>query len=184
MNYANYGQPLDRYPLDTGRLRNVIEKVAELSNWRKAKRIQGRGMGNAAHRSFLAYIAAVATVEVDEAGKISIPRVDLAIDAGKLISPDRVHAQMEGAAVFGASLALFGEITAKNGEIQQGNFDSYPVARMPEAPVEINIHLVESDELPGGVGESGVPPIAPAICNALFAANGNRVRDLPIVRRG
>lgn len=184
VNYANYGQPLDRYPLDTGRLRNVIEKVAELSNWRKAQRIKGRGMGIAAHRSFLAYIAAVATVEVDEAGKISIPRVDLAVDAGKLISPDRVHAQMEGAAVFGASLALFGEITAKKGAIQQGNFDSYPVARMQEAPREINIHLVESDELPGGVGESGVPPIAPAICNALFATNGNRVRDLPIVRRG
>jgi len=182
--YGNYGQPLSKYPIDTGRLRHVIEKAAELSNWRNAKSVPGRGMGIAAHRSFLAYIAAVATVEVDGQGQITIPRMDLAVDAGKLINPDRVNAQMEGAAVFGASLALFSEITAKNGKIEQSNFDGYRIARMPEAPKEIHIHLVESDEPPAGVGEPGVPPIAPAICNALFAANGKRVRELPIVKAG
>ena len=182
VDYANHGQPLDRYPLDTSRLRHVIEKAAESANWGKSRPAKGRGMGIAAHRSFLAYIAAVATVDVDDEGQISIPRMDLAVDAGKLINPDRVHAQMEGAAVFGTSIALFGEITAKNGQIQQNNFDGYRVARMNEAPREIHIHLVESDELPAGVGEPGVPPIAPAICNALYAANGNRVRQLPILK--
>lgn len=181
--YANYGQSLDKYPVDTGRLRNVIEKVAELSNWRNAKSVPGRGMGIAAHRSFLAYVAAVATVDVGDNDQITIPRMDIAIDAGKLINPDRVHAQMEGCAVFGASLALYGEITAKNGRIEQSNLDGYRIARMAEAPKEIHVHLVESDEPPAGVGEPGVPPIAPAICNALFAANGKRVRELPIVKQ-
>lgn len=183
--YANYGQSQDKHPIDTGRLRHVIEKAAEMANWKdqQKKKKPGRGLGIAAHRSFLAYVAAVATVEVDENGKVSIPRMDLAVDAGTIISPDRVHAQMEGAAVFGASLALFGEITAKEGRIQEGNFDTYPVARMAEAPREIHVHLVKSSAPPCGVGESGVPPIAPAICNALFAANGTRVRDLPIVKR-
>ncbi|MEM7388143.1 MAG: molybdopterin cofactor-binding domain-containing protein, partial [Verrucomicrobiota bacterium] len=182
VDYGNYGQPLDRYPIDTGRLRHVIEKVAEQSNWRSTSPKPGRGMGIAAHRSFLAYVAVVATVDVDAEGQITLPRMDIAIDAGKLINPDRVHAQMEGCAVFGASIALYGEITAKNGRIQQTNFNSYRVARMAEAPKEIHIHLVESDEPPGGVGEPGVPPVAPAIGNALFAANGQRVRDLPMVK--
>lgn len=183
--YANYGQPLDKHPVDTGRLRHVIEKAAEMANWKdeQEKKKPGRGLGIAAHRSFLAYIAAVATVEVDADGKVTIPRMDLAVDVGTIITPDRVHAQMEGAAVFGASLTLFGEITAKNGKIQERNFDSYRVARMPEAPKEINVHLVKSNAPPAGVGEPGVPPVAPAICNALYAANGNRVRELPIVKR-
>ncbi len=183
-DYANHNQPLSKYPIDIGRLRHVIEKAAESANWREEQRNKkpDRGLGIAAHRSFLAYVAAVATVEVDEDERISIPRMDLAVDAGTIINPDRVRAQMEGAAVFGASLALFGEITAKHGRIQQSNFDTYRVARMAEAPKEIHIHLVESDEPPAGVGESGVPPIAPAIGNALFAAVGRRVRDLPMVK--
>jgi isoquinoline 1-oxidoreductase beta subunit len=182
VKYANHGQPLDRYPLDIARLRHVIEKVAESSGWKSAEKQAGRGMGIAAHRSFLAYVACVATVEVDDEGAIRIPRMDVAIDAGKLINPDRVHSQMEGGAVFGASLALYGEITAKAGRIQQTNFDGYRLTRMAEAPREIQVHLVESDELPAGVGEPGVPPIAPAIANAYFAATGKRVRDLPLVK--
>lgn len=182
--YGNYGQPLDKYPIDTKRLRNVIEKVAESSNWRNAQPTKGRGLGIAAHRSFLAYVAAVATVDVDDNGAISVPRIDIAVDAGKLINPDRVHAQMEGGAVFGASIALYGEITAKNGRIQQSNYDTYRVARMNDAPKEIHVHLIESDAPPAGVGEPGVPPVPPAICNALFAANGARVRSLPIVKQG
>jgi isoquinoline 1-oxidoreductase subunit beta len=97
-----------------------------------------------------------------------------------VISPDRVKSQFEGASVFGASLALMGEITAANGEIKQSNFHDYQVARMNEAPVETHVHLVTSDAPPAGVGEPGVPPIAPALCNAIFAATGKRVRDLPI----
>lgn len=182
VKYANHGQPLDRYPLDIARLRYVIEKVAEMSDWKSAEKKPGRGLGIAAHRSFLAYVACVATVEVDDQGGISIPQMDIAVDAGKLINPDRVHSQMEGGAVFGASIALYGEITAKEGRIQQTNFDGYRVARMAEAPKVINVHMVENDELPGGVGEPGVPPIPPAITNAYFAASGKRVRELPMVK--
>ena len=176
----NYGKPLDQYPWETGRLRRVVEVVAERSGWARRKPEKGRALGFAAHRSFLSYIAVVVDVRVDEQGRISIPRVDVAVDAGRVIHPERVQAQFEGAAVFGASLALMGEITAAHGRIQQSNFDDYPVARISEAPRETHVHIVPSDGLPTGVGEPGVPPIAPAICNALFAATGKRIRQLPI----
>jgi isoquinoline 1-oxidoreductase beta subunit len=112
--------------------------------------------------------------------EIRIPRVDIAIDAGRVINPDRVKAQFEGAAVFGTSVGLMGEITASGGRIKQSNFDGYPVARINQAPIETHVHIVTSDAAPAGVGEPGVPPIAPAICNAIFAATGKRVRELPI----
>ncbi|MGA2576894.1 MAG: molybdopterin cofactor-binding domain-containing protein, partial [Bryobacteraceae bacterium] len=112
--------------------------------------------------------------------EIRIPRVDIAVDAGRIINPDRVRSQFEGAAVFGTSIALMGEITAAGGRIQQSNFDRYPVARMNQAPFETHVHIVTNDAAPAGVGEPGVPPIAPAICNAVFAATGKRIRELPI----
>jgi isoquinoline 1-oxidoreductase beta subunit len=92
--------------------------------------------------------------------------------------------QFEGAATFSTSLAFYGEITAKNGVIQQGNFDSYPMARMNTAPRETYVHLVESEARPAGIGEPGVPPFTPALCNAVFAATGKRVRDLPFSKLG
>jgi len=171
-----------KYPFDTGRLRKVIELAAQQSGWANKKAGNGRALGIAAHRSFLTYVAAVAEVEV-HGGEIRIPRVDVVIDAGRVINPDRVKAQFEGAAVFGASIALMGEITAAGGQIQQSNFDRYPVARMNEAPVETHVRIVESDAAPAGVGEPGVPPIAPAICNAVFAAAGKRIRELPIKKQ-
>jgi isoquinoline 1-oxidoreductase subunit beta len=122
----------------------------------------------------------VVEVEVDAKGKVRIPRVDIAVDAGMVVHPERVTAQFEGAAVFGTSVAMMGEITLADGRIQQGNFNNYPVARMPEAPLMTHVHIVPSDAAPAGVGEPGVPVIAPAICNAIFAATGKRVRDLPI----
>jgi isoquinoline 1-oxidoreductase beta subunit len=169
-----------RYPLDVGRLRRVVELAAEKSEWAKKKSGAGHGFGIAVHRSFLSYIAAVVEVEVDAKGKVRIPRVDIAVDAGMVVHPDRVTAQFEGAAVFGTSLAMMGEITLADGRVQQGNFNNYPVARMPEAPLMTHVHIVPSDAAPAGVGEPGVPVIAPAICNAIFAATGKRVRDLPI----
>jgi len=172
-----------KYPLDTGRLRNVIELAAERSGWAKKKPAKGRALGIAAHWSFLTYVAAVVEVEVDDSGKVRIPRVDLAVDAGRVISPDRVKAQFEGASVFGTGIALMNEITASGGAIQQSNFHDYQVARMSEAPVETRVHVVQSDAPPAGVGEPGVPPMAPAICNAIFAATGKRVRDLPIKKK-
>jgi isoquinoline 1-oxidoreductase beta subunit len=181
-NYANYGKPLDQYPWETGRLRRVVETVAERSGWANRKPSKGHAWGFAAHRSFLSYIAAVVELEVDGTGRIRIPRVDLAVDVGLVVHPERVRAQFEGAAVFAASIALMGEITAKAGRVQQSNYHDYPVARMGEAPLETHVHLLPSDGLPTGVGEPGVPPVVPAICNALFAATGKRVRQLPISR--
>jgi len=178
--YPNYGKSVEQYPVDTGRLRRVIELAAERSGWAKKKPAKGHALGIAAHRSFLTYVAAVVEVEVDDRGKIRIPRVDLAVDAGRVINPDRVKAQFEGAAVFGASIALLGEITAAGGQIQQSNFHDYPVARIHEAPLETRVHIVPSEEPPAGVGEPGVPPMSPAICNALFAATGKRIRELPV----
>ena len=123
----------DPYMLDTARMRRVIEIVAEQSGWAKKKPGNGHALGIAVHRSFLTYVATVVEVEVDN-GKIRIPRVDIALDTGKVIHPDRVRAQFEGAAVFGTSIALMGEITAANGRVQQSNFNNYPVARINEAP--------------------------------------------------
>lgn len=169
-----------RYPLDTARWRRVIEVAAEKSGWGKRPMGKGRGLGIAAHRSFLTYVATVVEVEVDNKGQVHIPNVWTALDAGTVVSPDNVRNQFEGAAVFGTSLALFGEITATNGVINQGNFHNYQVTRMNRAPRHVEVHIVESDAPPAGVGEPGVPPFAPALCNALFAATGKRVRELPL----
>ncbi|HEX4773022.1 MAG TPA: molybdopterin cofactor-binding domain-containing protein [Bryobacteraceae bacterium] len=180
--YANYGKPLKDYPYDTGRLRRVAETVAEKSGWAN-KRSSKRSVGFAAHRSFLTYAAAVVEVEVTSDGKLRIPRVDLAVDCGPAINPDRVKAQFEGASVFGAGIALLGEVTAADGRVEQGNFNNYQVPRMNDAPIETHVHIVESDALPTGVGEPGVPPMAPAIYNAVFAATGKRLRDLPLKKQ-
>jgi isoquinoline 1-oxidoreductase beta subunit len=169
-----------RYPLDVGRLRNVVDLAAQKSGWANKKSGAGHGYGIAVHRSFLSYIAAVVEVEVDAKGKVRIPRVDIAVDAGMVVHPERVTAQFEGAAVFGTSVAMMGEITLADGRVKEGNFNNYPVARMPEAPYVTHVHIVPSNEAPAGVGEPGVPVIAPAICNAIFAATGTRVRDLPV----
>jgi isoquinoline 1-oxidoreductase beta subunit len=169
-----------KYPLETARVRRVLETVADKSGWASKKSSPGHGYGIAVHRSFLTYVAAVVEVKVDSQGKVTIPRVDIALDTGQVIHPDRVRAQFEGAAVFGTSIAMMGEITAKDGRIQQSNFNNYPVARMPEAPFETHIHIVNSDAPPAGVGEPGVPVMSPAICNAIFAATGKRIRELPI----
>ena len=126
----------------------------------------------------------MAEVSVDNSGKLVVHELWTCIDAGTVINPDRVTAQMEGAGIFGMSLALHGEITSKNGAVVQGNFDTYPVVRMNEAPTAINVHIMESDAPPGGVGEPGVPPVAPAIANAYFAATGQRIRELPFRKAG
>ena len=181
--YGNYGHDLAKHPVDTGRLSAVTQKVASMAEWGR-ELPEGHGVGIAAHRSFLSYVAAVAEVSVDEQGKLIVHNLWIAIDAGTVINPDRVHSQLEGAGIFGMSLALHGELTTKNGAVVEGNFDTYPMIRMSEAPAEIHSHIMESDAPPGGVGEPGVPPIAPAIVNAYFAASGKRVRELPLRNAG
>ncbi len=179
-DYPNYGGSYQDYPADVGRLRNVLEMVADKSNWRKRQVRKGTGFGIAVHRSFLTYVATVVEVNVDKDGNITIPRVDTVVDAGLVVNPEVTKAQFEGAAVFGTSIVRSGEITAKNGVIQQSNFDSYPVARINEAPYQTNVYLVDSEAPPAGVGEPGVPPFVAAFCNALFVATGKRTRDLPL----
>jgi isoquinoline 1-oxidoreductase beta subunit len=174
------GDKVDQFPLDTGRWRRVVEVAAAQSGWAKRKFTKGHALGIASHWSFNTYVAAVVEVEVDQRGQLHIPRVDIALDAGQVINPDRVRAQFEGAAVFGTSLTLMGEVTAMDGKIQQSNFNNYPVARMSEAPLKTHVHIVASNEAPAGVGEPGVPVMAPAICNAVFAATGKRIRELPL----
>ncbi len=178
--YDNYGGSPAEYPLDTARMRRVVELAAEKSGWGKRKLGKGSGMGIAVHRSFLTYVATVVEVEVDDQGEVKIPVVHTAVDAGIVVNPEATRAQFEGAAVFGTSIVRSGAITAKDGAIEQSNFNDYPVARMNEAPYKTNVHIVDSDAPPAGVGEPGVPPFAPAVCNAIFAANGKRIRELPL----
>jgi isoquinoline 1-oxidoreductase subunit beta len=174
----------EKYPYDTARLRRVAEIAAEKSNWGKKKSGKGSGMGIAVHRSFYTYVATVVEVEVDDQGAISIPHVYTALDAGIVVNPEMVRQQFEGAAVFGTSIARTGEITATGGAIDQSNFNDYPVARMNDSPRQVDIHIVESTAPPAGVGEPGVPPFVPALCNAVYAATGKRVRELPLTRNG
>jgi isoquinoline 1-oxidoreductase subunit beta len=180
VQYPNYGADYKTYPWETGRLRNVIEMVADKSGWARKKSVKGHGFGFAAHRSFLTYVATVVEVEVSDQGEIRIPRVDTAIDAGLVVNPEATRAQFEGAVVFGTSIVRTGEITAKNGVIQQSNFSDYPVARINEVPAQTNVYITESSAPPAGVGEPGVPPFVAAFCNAISAATGKRVRELPL----
>jgi isoquinoline 1-oxidoreductase beta subunit len=178
----NYGEDPDRYVIDTGRLRRVIETAANGIGWGRTMP-KGRGLGIAGHYSFVTYTAAAVEVEVDPGGQVTVPRVDIAIDCGPQVNPERVRAQMEGAVVMGMGNALTAEITFKDGQAQQNNFDSYEITRIDAAPKVIQVHLLPSSDYAqplGGVGEPGVPPVAPAIANAVFAATGKRIRQLPI----
>jgi isoquinoline 1-oxidoreductase beta subunit len=179
-NYSNYGAPIDRYPIDTRRLRRVLEIAGERAGWAKRKSGGGRGLGIAAHRSFNTYVASVVEVEVDGRGAVKVPSVHLVVDAGVIVNPDRVRAQMEGSAVMAIGFARHADLSAVAGRIQQTNFHQFQVARISDSPIQTHVHLVESNELPTGVGEPGLPPVLPALGNAIFAATGRRVRELPL----
>ena len=177
----NYGEPYSSYPIDTARLRHVVELVADKGEWGRSVP-KGHGLGIAVHRSFVSYIATIVEVAVDDKGKLTVPRVDTAIDCGTYVNPERIQSQIEGAAIMGMSLAKYGEVTFKDGKVQQKNFDDFPVIRIDEAPLVTNVYIVPPgpDTPPSGVGEPGVPPFAPALMNAIFAATGKRIRALPI----
>ncbi len=178
----NHGEDPKRYPIDTGRLRRVVETAAAGIGWGRTMP-RGRGLGIAGHYSFVSYVAVAAEVEVGEGGAFSVPRVDIAVDCGPVVNPERVRSQMEGAVVMGLGLAISAEISFRNGRAEQNNFDSYELTRIDTAPREIKVHILPGTDYGrplGGVGEPGVPPVAPAIVNAVFAATGKRIRQLPI----
>ncbi|MDM0103486.1 xanthine dehydrogenase family protein molybdopterin-binding subunit [Variovorax sp. J22R24] len=177
----NHGEDPAVYQVDIGRLRRVTTTAAKEANWGRPMG-KGRGLGIAAHYSFTTYVAAVVEVAVDGKGELTIPRVDIAIDCGAIVNPERVRSQMEGACAMGIGNALSGEISFKDGRVQQDNFHQFEVLRMNAAPKVIMVHLIPGDyDAPlGGAGEPGVPPIAPALANAIFAATGKRIRNLPI----
>jgi isoquinoline 1-oxidoreductase subunit beta len=169
----------DNSVIDVGRRRRVIQLAAERANWGKAL-TAGRGRGIAAHFGYGSCVAQVAEVSYDAAKGLRVHRVVCAIDCGLAVNPSGVQAQMESAINFGLAATLKSAITYDRGRVQQSNFHDYEVLRMSDAPPDVEVHVVPSSDPPGGCGEPGVPPIAPAVGNALFAATGKRVRRLPI----
>jgi isoquinoline 1-oxidoreductase beta subunit len=161
----------------------VLDLAARKAGWGKplapGKAGEKRGRGIALHKSFNTYVAQVAEVTVYPGGRYTVDHVVCAVDCGLAVNPDVVHAQMEGGIGFGLSAALYGQITLRDGEVEQANFPDYPVVRMNEMP-KVEVYIVKSNEKPTGVGEPGVPPIAPAVANALFDATGQRLRKLPL----
>ena len=178
VDYTNYNALIEDYPLDVGRLQNVLQFAMDRAGWGDPL-LPRQGRGLAVHRSYLSYAAAIIVVTVGDDGQIAIPRIDLVIDCGQVINPDRVKALMEDSIMYGLGLALYGGITVKNGAVEQSNFDDYQVARANLTP-EMHIHVVPSSQPCTGAGDPAVPVIAPALCNAIFAATGKRIRELPI----
>ena len=164
--------------VDTGRWRNVLRVAAERAGW--GERLPaGWGRGIAAHSSFESYVAHVVTISIEGDGRVRVRRVVSAVDCGLVVNPQGARAQIEGATNFGLGAALMGEISIAGGCVEQSNFHDYRVLRMDGAP-PVEVYFVDSAHPPGGLGEPGVPPIAPALANAVFAATGKRVRRLPI----
>jgi isoquinoline 1-oxidoreductase beta subunit len=172
--YAYRRRLLAKHP----RYTRVLALAAEKAGW-GSPLPQGRGRGLAVHESFESFVAHVAEVSVSKEGQIRVHRVVCAIDCGPVVNPDAVRAQMEGGIAFGLTAALYGEITFEKGRVKQRNFHDYPMLRMHEMP-EVEVHIVPGTEKMGGVGEPGVPPVAPAVANAVFALTGKRIRRLPI----
>ncbi|WDE13765.1 xanthine dehydrogenase family protein molybdopterin-binding subunit [Thalassomonas haliotis] len=180
----NYGDAPADWPIMPNRLANVLKQVAEKAGYGQLSKQgvkPGVGIGLACHRSFHSYVAVAVQVEVNKAG-LTVPRVDIAIDCGRYVNPEGVKKQMEGAVIYGHTIARHGKVTTAKGAVEQHNFYDYSLARMNDAPLNVFVHLVEDFVYmkPCGVGEPGVPPYAPALANAIFAATGVRHRSLPI----
>lgn len=160
------------------RAKAVLDLAAEKAGWDRPLPA-GIGRGVSVVFGFGSYVAQVAEVSVSKDGRVRVKRVVCAVDCGQMINPDTIKAQMEGGIIFGLTAALYGEITLKDGRVEQGNFDSYQVLRINEAPT-IEVHMIVSNEEPGGIGEPGTATIAPAVVNAIFSLTGKRLRQLPI----
>jgi isoquinoline 1-oxidoreductase beta subunit len=162
----------------TPRAKAVLALAADKAGW--GEKLPPRvGRGVSIQNAFATYMAQVAEVEVAKDGAVRVRRVVCAVDCGTVVNPDTVQAQIQSAVVFGITAALYGEITLKDGRVEQTNFDTYQILRMNEAP-NVEVHIVQSQELPGGMGEAGTSAIVPAVANAIFAATGKRLRKLPV----
>lgn len=175
--YSNYELDPKEHPIDTKRIKSLINLLEKKSGFEN-KTAENEGWGMSFLRSFGSYVAAATKVRVEDK-KVTVLEMHTAVDCGIAVTPDRINAQMEGAMIFGLSIALMGEITTKDGVVEQGNFHDYPVIRINQSP-EMHVYIVESDAPPGGIGEPGVPPVIPSITNAIYHASGVRVRDLPV----
>jgi isoquinoline 1-oxidoreductase beta subunit len=164
------------------RLLAVLERAAELGSWGKPLP-PGHGRGVALHQSFGTIVGQVAEVSVGSDNALRVLHVACVVDCGFVVNPNTVVAQMQGAVNFGLSAALFGEINIQKGRVTQSNFYDYRLVKLAEAP-QIEVAIVPSNEAPSGVGEPGTPPLAPAVANAIFAATGKRIRQLPFVKAG
>ena len=179
-DFWNYGESNDAYPIDTRRLKAVLNLAADKAGW-GGSLPAGEGWGLAVHRSFVTYVAAAVRVKIVN-GVITVPEVHMAVDCGFAVNPERIRSQMEGSAVMGMTLALYSGVTYENGAVVESNYNDYPMVRSTNFPKEVHTHIVEHpfSVHAAGVGEPGLPPIAPAIANAVFNATGQRKRDLPM----
>lgn len=171
------GEPYETHAVRSGRLRAVLDRAAEGAEWGRGMPA-GQGLGIAAHYAFWGYVAFAVHASVD-GSRVRVHRVDTAIDCGTVVNPDRVKAQMEGATIMSLTHALYGEVLAKDGAVTTGNYDEYRLLELADTP-EIHVHIVDSTAAPGGVGEPGIPPMMPALTNAILVATGRPVRELPI----
>ena len=178
-DFWNYGEVYENYPIDTGRLADVLNLAADKAGWGQSLP-EGEGLGLAVHRSFVTYVAAAVRVKIDN-GKIRVPEVHMAIDCGFPVNPERIRSQLEGAAVQGMTLALHSGITYEDGRVKESNYHDYLMVRSDNFPERVHTHIMEHpfSVHASGAGEPGVPPIAPALANAIFNASGKRLRSMP-----
>ncbi|HYD15854.1 MAG TPA: molybdopterin cofactor-binding domain-containing protein [Hyphomicrobium sp.] len=180
-DFWNYGDPYPDFPTDTARLKNVVRLAAEKAGWGK-KLPKGQGLGIAAHRAWGTYVATVVHTEIKDDGTITVPHAVTALDCGFYVNPERIRSQIEGAAVMGMSHALYSGITFKDGAVEQSNFSDFNIATMRNFPKQVDVHIVDEhvNAHATGIGEPGLPPFAPALANAVFAATGKRLRNMPM----
>jgi isoquinoline 1-oxidoreductase beta subunit len=179
-SFWNYGEPAEGFKIQTGKLVNVLNMAADAIGYGKSLP-EGEGIGLAVHRSFVSYVAVATRVRIVD-GKVTVPEMHMAIDCGYAANPERIESQLQGAAVMGMTVAQHSGITYANGAVEQSNFYDYDVARSTNYPNNVTVHIVPHgfDEHPTGVGEPGVPPVAPSIANAIFEAQGKRLRHIPM----
>jgi isoquinoline 1-oxidoreductase beta subunit len=180
-DFWNYGDPYEAFPIDTGRLINVINIAAKKAGWGK-KMPEREGLGIAAHCAWSSYVATVVHAKIDEDGTIRVPEVTTAVDCGLYVNPERIRSQLEGAAVMGMSNTLYSGITFKNGAVEQSNFTDYNVVRMSNFPQKVTVHIVDAPHgtHSGGIGEPAIAPMMGALANAIFAASKKRLRSIPM----